>query len=211
MFPPLKGLDMDATASRKTVTYPTEPKSDTIEAMEARLERLEALLSAQQASQPDTNRLNLLVFEGYRDRLMAAFILATGAAACGMEVGMFFTFWSTAALRKGGPQVGRKSWVERAFGMLLPASARKTKLSQMDMCGMGRLLMNREMKKKNIASLDELIATAGDLGVRIRVCEMSMQLMGVRREELIEYPYLEYCGVAKFVDEAASANTTLFI
>ena len=155
--------------------------------------------------------MNLLVFESHRDRLLAAFVMATGAAACGMQVSMFFTFWGTAALRKGGRQFGRKTLVERAFGWMLPACPRKTKLSHLDMCGLGRLLMSREMKKKNIADLNDLIETAGELGVVIRVCEMSMQLMGIRREELIDYPSLEYCGVAKFVDEAASANTTLFI
>lgn len=160
---------------------------------------------------PDANRLNLLVFEAHRDRLLAAFVMATGAAACGMQVTMFFTFWGTAALRKGAGQVGKKSFVEWAFGWMLPASPSRTKLSQMDMCGMGRMLMAREMKKKNIADLTSLIETAAELGVTIRVCEMSMQLMGIRREELIDYPGIEFCGVAKFVDEAASANTTLFI
>lgn len=174
-------------------------------------QRLAALESAAARPMPDPNRLNLLVFEATRDRLLAAFVMATGAAACGMETTMFFTFWGTAALKKNGPQVGRKSLVERAFGWMLPGSARHTKLSQMDMCGLGRALMSREMKKKNIADLEELIQTAGELGVTIRVCEMSMQLMGIRREELIDYPKLEYCGVAKFMDEAASANTTLFI
>ncbi len=159
----------------------------------------------------DSNQLNLLVFESHRDRLLAAFVMATGAAACGMKVTMFFTFWATAALRKGGPQLGKKSLIERAFGWMLPASLRQTKLSQMDMCGVGRMLMHQEMKKKNIADLNDLIQTAAELGVTIRVCEMSMQLMGIQREELVDYPGIEYCGVAKFVDEAATANTTLFI
>ncbi|MCA9066971.1 MAG: DsrE/DsrF/DrsH-like family protein, partial [Planctomycetaceae bacterium] len=159
---------------------------------------------------PDPNRMNLLVFEAHRDRLLAAFVMATGAAACGMNVSMFFTFWATAALRKGG-QLGRKTLIERAFGWMLPRSANHTRLSQMDMLGMGRLLMKREMKKKRIADLDVLVQTAADLGVTIRVCEMSMQLMGIRREELIDYPNLGFCGVAKFVEEAATANTTLFL
>jgi len=168
-------------------------------------------LEKQSAIAPDPNCLNLLVFEAHRDRLLAAFVMATGAAACGMEVNMFFTFWATSALKQGGPQLGKKSLVERAFGWMLPSSSQGTKLSQMDMCGIGRVLMDREMKKKNIADLDVLIKTAADLGVKISVCEMSMQLMGIRREELIDYPGIEFCGVAKFVEEAATANTTLFI
>lgn len=182
-----------------------------IEVLEARIDQLEKAFASQAATQPDTNRLNLLVFDGSRDKLLAAFVMATGAAACGMDVTMFFTFWGTASLRKGGGKAGKKSLVERAFGMMLPGSPKKTKLSQMDMCGVGRFLMDKEMQKKNIASLDELIETAAELGVGIRVCEMSLNLMGIRREELIDYPHLDFCGVAKFVDDAATANTTLFI
>ncbi len=179
----------------------------TLAELQNRIEQLEK----KSEKAPDTNCLNLLVFGAHRDRLLAAFVMATGAAACGMEVKMFFTFWATSALKKGGPQFGKKSIVERAFGWMLPSSLRGTKLSNMDMYGLGRVLMDREMKKKNIADLDTLIKTAAELGVIIRICEMSMQLMGIRREELIDYPGIEYCGVAKFVDEAATANTTLFI
>lgn len=174
-------------------------------------ERISALEEQQSPQAPDCNKMNLLVFDSSRDRLLAAFVMATGAAACGMDVSMFFTFWATAAMRKGCGQFGRKTLVERAFGWMLPGSLSRTRLSQMDMCGMGRFLMGREMKKKNVADLDQLLDTAGDLGVRICVCEMSMRLMGIRREELIDYPQLEYCGVAKFVEQASHSNTTLFI
>ncbi|MCA9079011.1 MAG: DsrE/DsrF/DrsH-like family protein [Planctomycetaceae bacterium] len=178
-----------------------------VDQLTARIEKLEAQL----ASAPDPNRMNLLVFEASRDRLLAAFVMANGAAACGMEVTMFFTFWGTAALKKDGPQSRGKSLVEWAFGFMLPRGANRTALSQMDMCGLGRMLMQSEMKKKNIADLNELISTAGELGVKLRVCEMSMQLMGIRREELIDYPNLDFCGVATFADMTAQANTTLFI
>lgn len=184
-----------------------ESATNTTEALEKRI----ALLEKRLEQLPDPDSLNLLVFSGDRDRLLAALVLATGAAACGMNVSMFFTFWATPALRAGGPQIGKKSIVERAFGWMLPRSAARTPLSQMDMCGMGRFLMTREMQKKNIADVDELFATAGDLGVKVRVCEMSMQLMGIRREELIDYPNLDYCGVATFAEQTSQSNTTLFI
>jgi len=190
--------------------FPSLPDTQAIDSIESMLERIRGLES-RQTPQVDPNALNLLVFDGHRDRLLAAFVMATGAAACGMKVVMFFTFWATAALRKGGSQFGPKSWVERAFGWMLPRSMRHTRLSQMDMCGLGRILMQREMCKKKIADLSELIETASALGVEIRVCEMSMDLMGIRREELIDYPGLEMCGVARFVDESSRANTTLFI
>ncbi len=206
---------MNQTDNTPTCELPgetdTQSQSQRFQELESRLEQMETLVRQMAADQSDTNQLNLLVFDGSRDRMLAAFVMAPGAAACGMEVRMFFTFWATASLRKGGPQVGKKSLVERAFGSMLPGSARKTRLSQMDMCGMGRFLMDREMKKKNVADLDELIETAAELGIKIQVCEMSMKLMGIRREELIEYPDLDYCGVANFVDQASSANTTLFI
>ena len=202
---------IDSDVRRPVQESCDQDASTTIELLEARLRHVENALASVEATQPDTNRLNLLVFEGSRDRMLAAFVMATGAAACGMKVSMFFTFWGTASLRKGGGQLGKKSLIERAFGMMLPSCARKTRLSQMDMCGIGRFLMDKEMQKKNIANLDQLIDTAGDLGVEIQVCEMSMNLMGIRREELIDYPHMNFCGVAKFVDDAASANTTLFI
>lgn len=170
-----------------------------------------AALEARVGALPDSNRLNLVVFEGSRDRLLAAFVIATGAAACGMEVSMFFTFWGTAALKRDARQSRSKTWVEWAFGWMLPRGASKTRLSQMDMCGLGRALLAREMRKKNVAELGELIETAAELGVRISVCEMSMRLMGIRREELIEYPNLDYCGVATFTELTTQANTTLFI
>ena len=184
-----------------------EAATNTTEVLEKRI----ALLEKRLEQVPDPDSLNLLIFSGDRDRLLAALVLATGAAACGMNVSMFFTFWATPALRDGGPQIGKKSIVERAFGWMLPRSAARTPLSQMDMCGMGRFLMTREMQKKNIADVDELFATAGELGVKVRVCEMSMQLMGIRREELIDYPNLDYCGVATFAEQTSESNTTLFI
>ena len=187
-----------------------DPPAGELAAVLERLDRLEGRVAAAGRRAADTNALNLLVFSGSRDKLLAAFVMGTGAAACGMSVKMFFTFWATPALRRGG-QVGRKSAVERAFGWMLPGSFRKTPLSQMDMGGLGRAMLAREMRRKNVADLDELVATASELGVEISVCEMSMRLMGITREELIDYPGLSFCGVAKFVDDASRANTTLFI
>ncbi|MCC9644955.1 DsrE/DsrF/DrsH-like family protein [Rhodopirellula sp. JC740] len=179
--------------------------------LESQLDGMQRQLDQLKEGTSDPNQLNLVVFEGYKDRLMAAFVIATGAAACGMDVRMFFTFWATPALRKEGIREGNKSLVERAFGWMLPSSAKKTKLSQMDFGGLGRVMMQREMNRKNVCDLEGLIETAAELDVNIQVCEMSMQLMGIRRSELIDYPNLDYCGVATFVGQAAHANTTMFI
>lgn len=175
--------------------------------IEARLSALENQI--QRIPNPDA--LNLLVFSGERDRLLAAFVMATGAAACGQDVTLFFTFWATAALRKSQVVPTRKSLVERAFGWMLPRGMRNTRLSQMDFGGLGRAMMSREMRQKNIADLDQLIATAAELGVRIRVCEMSMKLMGIQPCELIDYPSIEFCGIASFADSCSQSNTTFMI
>lgn len=184
------------------------PSSDLIyRELESRLASIEKRVAAQ----ADPNRMNLVIFDNSLDRLLASFVIATSSAACGIDVSMFFTFWGTAALKRDARQVGGKSLVERAFGWMLPRGYRHSKLSRMDMCGLGRALMAREMRRKQIADLDTLIASAAELGIRISVCDMSMRLMGIRREELIEYPHLTYCGATTFADAATQSNTTLFI
>ena len=177
-----------------------------LEALERRIEELER----KAAVSPDTNAMTLLVLSGERDKLMAAFVMATGAAACGMQVRMFFTFWATAALRRSASGKGKR-WTERAFGWLLPACLQQTRLSHLDMFGLGRRLMDKEMKRKGVADLDSLVATAAELGVTIQICEMSMRLIGICQEELIDYPGLNICGIAQFVENVATDNTTLFI
>lgn len=179
--------------------------SDLISSIHQRLDAIENRLH----EAADTNKINMLVMDNSQDRLLAAFMVATSAASCGMEVSMFFSFWATAALRKNRKQVGSKSLVERAFGWMLPSGLRATKLSQLHMFGLGKLLLQSEMKQKNIADLERLLQTAGELGVQISVCEMSMRLMGITREELIAYPGLTYCGATTFVDASTRSNTTL--
>ncbi len=181
--------------------------TDAIATLERRIEELEK----QPKNTADSNALSMVVFSGELDKLLAAFVIATGAAACGMRVSMFFSFWGAAALKKDGPQSKGKSIVERMFGMLLPGGLTKRKLSKLEMLGVGRQLMTREMAKKNVASLPELIETAKELGIEINICEMSMSLMGIRPEELLDYPNLGFCGVAGFVEQSSSSNTTLFI
>ena len=176
---------------------------DRVTALEDRLARLEQRTSRDQ--------LTLVVFSGELDRLLAAFVIATGAAAFGTQVAMFFTFWGTASLKKSGRQGRGKTLVERMFGWMLRGGLRRCKLSRLDMLGLGRRMMRREMARKNVADLPELIETAADLGVQIRVCEMSLSLMGIRREELIDYPHMEFCGVAGMLDHAGDSNATLFI
>ncbi len=157
------------------------------------------------------NKLAMVVFSGDLDKVLAALVIATGAVAMGMETVLFFTFWGTPVLRDRNKNVGGKDIMGNMFGAMLPKGAGDVKLSQMNMGGMGTAMMKSLMKKKNVASLDEMFALAEELGVRIVICEMSMDLMGFKREEMINYKNLEFGGVAKFLEEAGSSKVQLFI
>jgi peroxiredoxin family protein len=157
------------------------------------------------------NKLSMVVFSGDMDKLLAAFIIATGAVAMGMEVVMFFTFWATPALRDKKRKAKGKDIFGKMFGFMLPKGMRKVKLSKMHMGGMGTTMMKYLMKKKNIASLEEMVSLAGELGVKVYICEMSMSLMGFKPEEMIDYPGVEFVGVAKFLAEAGNSKVQLFI
>jgi peroxiredoxin family protein len=145
------------------------------------------------------------------DKVLASFILATGAVAMGMDVVMFFTFWGTPVLRDKKKKVGGKDIMGKMFGGMLPTGTGDVKLSNMNMGGMGTAMMKSLMKKKNVASLEEMIALAEELGVRIYVCEMSMDLMGFTREEFIDYKGLGFAGVATYLQEAQNSKVQLFI
>lgn len=157
-----------------------------------------------------TERASLIVFSGELDKVIAAFVIATGAAASGMDVFLFFTFWGMSALRKTRVKP-RKSFIHRALGYILPQGIEQLPLSRFDMAGAGRKMIRSAMKKNGVASLEELVALAGELGVRIQVCTMSMDLLGIQREELMDYPYLDFCGVASFVESASRSKLSLFI
>ena len=175
----------------------------------AMAERLDAI-ERQLERAPRGNAIAMVIFSGDLDRLLAAFSIANGAAACGMKVSMFFTFWGTAALKQRTLTSG-KSVVEKAFGMLLPAGLQRRALSRLDMAGLGRRLIKREMSRKNIAGIDELLEQAATLGVSIKICQMSMELMGITEDELIDFPDIQYCGAATFLALARESNTSLFV
>jgi peroxiredoxin family protein len=156
------------------------------------------------------DRLSLIVFSGSLDRLIAAFVLATGAAAMGMRVSMFFTFWGTSALRRDAAHL-KKSLLERMFGWMLPKGVKKLPLSQMNMAGGGPLMIRYVMKKKGVASVEEMMSLAAELGVELNICTMSMDLLGMKEAEMLEYPGLAYCGVAKFLETAAPGKITMFV
>lgn len=149
----------------------------------------------------------LLVFNGDLDKALAAFIVANGAVAMGDEVTMFFTFWGLNILRKPkGPSVP-KQFLDRMFGWMMPKGADKLKLSKLNMGGMGTAMMKMVMRQKNVQSLPELIRSAQDLGVQIVACSMSLDVMGLKPEELIDG--VEIGGVGTFLGEVDESNATM--
>ncbi|MFZ5518829.1 MAG: DsrE/DsrF/DrsH-like family protein [Candidatus Zhuqueibacterota bacterium] len=157
------------------------------------------------------NKLSLIVFSGELDKLLAAFVIATGAAASGMKVTMFFTFWATSALRDRDKKPGRKDFFSRIFGALLPKGTSRLKLSRLNMAGLGTSMMKHLMRKKKVASIEEMLQMAGNLGIQIYICEMSMRLMGLQRDEMMAYPLMKFCGVTTYLAEAQHSNIQLFI
>src|SRR6056297_1950162 len=151
----------------------------------------------------------MVVFSGELDKALASFIIANGAAAMGRKVTMFFTFWGLNILRKDEKIYVKKNFMEKMFGAMMPRGSKKLKLSKMNMGGMGLAMMKKIMKEKNVDSLETLIKQAQNNGVRMVACTMSMDVMGIKEEELIDG--IEYAGVATFLSSAEKSDASLFI
>lgn len=151
----------------------------------------------------------LIVFSGDLDKVLASFIIANGAAAMGRPVTMFFTFWGLNALRKQEKQGIKKPLIDKMFGAMMPRGTKKLKLSKMHMGGMGTAMMKKVMNDKNIDSLESLMKQAMFNGVKLVACTMSMDVMGITKEELIDG--IEYAGVAAYLGDAEESNVNLFV
>lgn len=151
----------------------------------------------------------LIVFSNDLDKVLASFIIANGAAAMGDKVTLFFTFWGLNALRKSEYIKTQKSFLDRMFAMMMPQGPAKLTLSKMNMMGMGTEMMKYVMKKKNVFSLPELIDQARKNNVRLVACTMSMDVMGLKKEELIDG--VEETGVVGYLDAANQSAVNLFI
>jgi len=187
-----------------------QPQDVNLQQIEEQLAALKSRVDVldKKATEP---KVAIIVFSGDLDKVLAAFVIATGAVAMGMEAVMFFTFWGTPVLRDKKKNVGGKDTMGKMFGTMLPKGTGDVKLSKMNMGGMGTAMMKSLMKKKNVATLEQMLEMAEELDVKIFVCEMSMDLMGFKREEMIAYKDLTFCGVAKFLEEANNSRITLFI
>lgn len=157
----------------------------------------------------DSKNKTLIMFSDDLDRALATFVLANGAAATGHKVSVFFTFWGLNVIKRERKPAVKKDIFGRMFSWMMPSDSRKLRLSQMSMLGLGDRMMRYIMKKKNIDSLEKLRQQALDNGVEFIACQMSMDMMGVQREELIDG--VTVGGVATYMERAENANVNLFI
>lgn len=155
-----------------------------------------------------SERATLVVFSGDMDKLMAAFIIASGAATMGLEVTMYFTFWGLTALKRTTIYAG-KSIPEKMVAAMLPAGPDAVPSSRLNMMGIGPRFFKHIMGKNHVATLPDLIRTARELGVRVVACQMSMGVMGITKDELLDD--IDYGGVATYMEDASDSKLTLFI
>ena len=166
-------------------------------------------IKREENSVKEKNDKTFVVFSGDLDKTIASFIIANGAAAMGRKVTMFFTFWGLNILRKPRKVKAAKNFIEKMFSFMMPRGTTKLGLSRMNMGGAGAKMIRGIMKKKGISSLEELIESAKDHGVRLVACQMSMDIMGIRKEELIDG--VELGGVATFLGSGEESDMSLFI
>jgi peroxiredoxin family protein len=174
------------------------------------LRRVEALEQTDGKRIEKKNKLTIIAWGGDLDRIWPTTILATTAAASGMEASVFFTFWGLFAIAKPDVRVTGQNWMQRMMSVMNPGSAQKAKLSRYQFAGAGPRMFKRLARKHQVARPEELIDTARDLGVRLIPCQMTMDLLGLRREDLLD-GLEEPIGAATAIAEMREASVSLFI
>ena len=157
----------------------------------------------------EKKRTTIVLFSGDYDKAMAAYIIANGAAAYDHEVTIFHTFWGINALRKQEQVEVKKGFLEKMFGKMMPRGAEKLGLSKMQMLGMGPKMIKHVMDKHNALTLTQLIEMAQEQDIKLVSCTMTMDLLGLQKEELLDG--VEYAGVAAYLADAENGNVNLFI
>lgn len=175
----------------------------------ARIKKGSKVVNLENKVVQDKENSTIVVFSQDLDKALAAFIIAQGAATMGKKVSLFFTFWGLNILRKAKKQRVKKTFIEKMFGWMMPRGPKKLPISNMNMAGMGPKMIRSIMKKKNVDALDVMIGKAKELGVNIQACAMSMDIMGIKKEELIDD--IEIVGVATYLGDTTEANHNLFI
>ena len=199
-------MEYSATHSnqRQQSTFPPQSlpsAEDRLAAIEARVEKIEAFT-------PRVDQVTLLVFSGELDKVLAGLMIASTAASMGMNVTVFFTFWGINVLKEKRSFSG-KGVKERMIDMMTPTGPGSMGVSQMNMLGAGRTMLKQMMRDKDIVSAEELLDIARDSGVRLVACSMTMQVMGIREEELGSG--IEIAGAASYLVDASHSGCTLFI
>ncbi|MBM4125279.1 MAG: hypothetical protein FJ246_10070 [Nitrospira sp.] len=174
---------------------------------QTRLDPATALAELQE-TKPD--KVTIVMLSGDMDRVMAAFIIATGAAAMGMQVTMFFTFWGLNAIRRKGSSSKAKDWLLRMFGVLNKGGADTLPLSRFHFGGLGTGMMKKVMKQHRMPGIPELLQMAQDLGVKFIACTTTMGLMGITKDTLID-GVDQLAGVTTYLAEARQGSVNLFI
>ena len=188
----------DVTTGNTTVT---------LETLQEQLNTLEQRMGQVEESLPE-DKIALIVFSGELDKVLAGFVSATGAAAMGQEVSMFFTFWGLSVLKKKG-SIANKSLFQKMMAVMSPGNTTELPVSKMNYFGIGAKMLRKMMADKNVDSLEDMIALAKELGVTMMACEMSRDVMGINDDELVDG--LERAGVATFLGESLRSRTNLFI
>jgi peroxiredoxin family protein len=185
----------------------TESQSITVEALLERVAALEKRLGDVEESLPE-DKVALVVFSGDLDKVLAAFVIANGAAALGQEVSMFFTFWGLSAVKKKG-SLADKSIFQKMMALMSPGNSEDLPVSKMNYFGIGAKMLRQMMAEKNVDSLEDMIALGKEMGISMIACEMSRDVMGINDDELMDG--LERGGVAAFLSESLTSRTNLFI
>jgi peroxiredoxin family protein len=194
-----------------------EPQSDpgrpdivplTDELLGQRIKRMEERLHRLEVAAPRSDKVTLLVFSGELDKVLAGLMIGTTASSLGMDVTIFFTFWGLNVLKEKRTYSG-KHVKERMIDMMTPAGPGSMGVSQLNMLGAGRAMFKQMMKEKEIVSADELLNIARESGVKLVACSMTMQVMGIRKQELMSG--IEVAGAASYLMDASRSGCTLFI
>ena len=204
------GFPRDAEAWCRTTGHRLLSKTEENGVYRVRIIKKEGV-TPQPSASPASGRKGktFILFSDDLDKTLATFVLANGAAATGEKVTIFFTFWGLNAIKKERKPAVQKDSFGKMFGWMLPSDSRKLKLSKMNMLGIGAKMMRHLMKLKGVDSLESLRQQAIDNGVEFIACQMSMDVMGVKREELLDG--VSIGGVATYMNRADEANVNLFI
>ena len=156
-------------------------------------------------------KVTMVVFSGDLDKVLASFIIATGAASMGMDVTMFFTFWGLNALKKNDAKNEAPGIMKKMLGVLNKGGSKRLPLSKFHMGGMGTAMMKKLMKQSKMPDIDEMIDLARQLNVKLLACTITLDILGISKNQLREDIIDDYVGVVSYLAEAKDGNVNLFM